>query len=99
MAKENSREFPGIQVADVFTGAITASHNLYLDPTAEVNAGKRLLIERLAAVLGWEDLATDTFPQSQFNIWNFPWEDYRNRPGSKDIVPNLTVPYVAMKEI
>ena len=99
VTKRDSRESPGIQVADLFTGAITASHNLYLDPAADVNGGKRILIDRLASILGWQDLASDTFPEETFNIWNFPWKEYRNCPGSRSIAPKMSVQYVASEEL
>ena len=70
----DSKLTPGIQVADMLTGAITAAHNLHEKPGLQIAPGKRLLIKRLAAVLGWTDLRFDTYPTSVFNIWHFPTE-------------------------
>jgi hypothetical protein len=76
VSKVISRDVPGVQVADLLTGAIAAAHRLHLDPTMQINAGKRLAISRLAAVLGWDDLCYDTLPNDRFNVWQFP-KEYR----------------------
>jgi len=47
-----SHDYPGIQVADMMTGAVAASHRLFLNPATSFNPGKRLAIARMASVLG-----------------------------------------------
>jgi hypothetical protein len=84
VTRVTSRDVPGVQVADLLTGAIAAAHRLYLDPKMALNAGKRLAIERLAALLGWDDLCYDTFPNTKFNIWHFPTE-YRADPRTRRV--------------
>ena len=93
VTKVRSKDVPGIQVADVLTGAITSAHCRHRDPSTRVNAAKSLAIKRLASMIGWDDLCYDTFPHAKFNIWHFPTE-YRACPESRDPVPTSTVPYV-----
>jgi Protein of unknown function (DUF3800) len=93
VSKVTSSEVPGVQVADLLTGAIAASHRLYLDPTMPINAGKRLAIERLAALLGWDDLCYDTRPNTKFNIWHFPTE-YRAYPKTRRVRAGSSPRYV-----
>jgi hypothetical protein len=81
VAKVESVDYPGVQVADMITGAVTSAHRLYLDPTMPLNHGKRLAIARMAGVLGWDHLHYDTLPDSSFNIWHFPVE-YRAKPAT-----------------
>lgn len=76
----DSRYFPGIQVADILTGAICASSQQYLKKGWKPNRGKRLLIEKFAAMLGWDALWYDTYPNHSFNIWHFPPENWRGKP-------------------
>lgn len=70
--KSDSKLVPGIQIADVLTGAINASHREYLDSSFRLLKGKRLLVDRLAQMLGWSALWYDTMPNAAFNIWHFP---------------------------
>jgi hypothetical protein len=72
--KVGSKQYLGVQAADLITGAITAAHNRRLDPSAHLNTAKRILIDRMARVLGWDDLCYDTMPDSLFNVWSFPTE-------------------------
>lgn len=88
-----------IQIADLFTGAINASHNLYLNPSANIHNGKALAIIKIAECLGWDSLHYDTFPNADINIWHFPEKEYRNVPSSLDIVPKSNVPYVSREDI
>ncbi|MEI9942150.1 MAG: DUF3800 domain-containing protein [Pseudomonadota bacterium] len=90
VTKVPSHQYPGVQVADLMTGAINAGHRLFLDPDAPLNPGKRLAISRMASLLGWDALHYDTFPHNKFNIWHFP-KTYRAVPASRQIrVPRLT---------
>lgn len=92
--KCNSKNEILIQVADLLTGAINSSHNLFLNKHAQINPGKRLVISKLAETIGWDALHYDTFPNASFNIWHFPWEEYRGIPATKPIIPNYDVGYV-----
>lgn len=84
VTKVNSSDVPGVQVADLLTGAVAASHRLYLKPDMELNAGKRLTIARLASLLGWDDLCYDTHPNTKFNVWHFP-KEFRANPRTRDV--------------
>jgi hypothetical protein len=99
VTKSDSKRFAGIQTADMFTGAINASHLLYLDTNCQISDGKRLLLVRLAAVLGWDALHYDTYPNHDFNIWHFPHEGYRAVPATLNVSPNLDVPYVSAEDL
>ena len=77
--KVSSSRYVGIQIADLLTGAINAAHSLRLNPKLPIHPGKRLAIERLSEILGWDDLCYDTMPSEKFNIWHFPIE-YRSFP-------------------
>lgn len=83
-----------IQVADLLTGAINASHNLFLNRDAQLNSGKRLAISKLAETIGWDALHYDTFPNASFNIWHFPMKEFRNNPATRKIVQNFNVSYL-----
>ena len=77
---------PGVQVADLLTGLVVAGHARKLDPRIRINNGKRIAIERVARVLGWDDICYDTFPNEKFNIWHFPIE-YRRTPKTMQLSP------------
>jgi hypothetical protein len=84
VCKVPSSQYVGIQIADLLTGAINAAHSLRLNPRLPIHPGKRLAIERLAEMLGWDDLCYDTMPSDKFNIWHFPIE-YRSFPKTKNL--------------
>ncbi len=86
VSKEDSKFFPGLQVVDMFTGAVTHSHAARLKAGCDTNDGKRILIERMAAAGGWDDLCYDTLPKSPTNIWHFPTE-WRGQPRTRAFVP------------
>jgi hypothetical protein len=94
---------PGIQAADMLTGAIVASHNVGLMSTRRLNGGKRLLIGRLAAILGWRDLYCDTRPNPKFNIWHFPDRDgsagWRAVPETREVAFRPNVPLVGRGDV
>jgi len=97
--KVSSREHPGVQIADILTGAIRASHLMNLDPSCPLNAGKRLTIQRMASLLGWDGLHYDTMPHSRFNIWHFP-KEYRAVPETRKIAPIAGPPrYVSLSDL
>lgn len=89
-----------IQVADLLTGAVNASHNLWLtEGKAEIHEGKIVAIQKVAACLGWQQLHHDTYPNADFNIWHFPKEEYRAKPSTEEVTPNLNVPYVTREHV
>lgn len=92
MEKVNSKHNVGIQIADLLTGAITASRSMYLNEDFKINAAKALFINKLSQILGWESLHFDTYPESKFNIWHFP-EECRNTPETKDEYQRNRVAY------
>jgi len=98
VSKVNSKKEPGIQVADLLTGAITSAHRARLDPTWRPHPGKELAIARMAEILGWPDLVCDTMPDSRFNIWHFPIE-YRRNPETRKVVHSNPVRYVGKDDI
>lgn len=93
--KVSSHESPGIQLADVLTGAINTAHLLVHQKLA-IHAGKRLALQRLSLQLGWDHLAYDTYPHPKFNVWHFPIEF---RGPSKDPAPSSVVPYVTAADL
>jgi len=97
--KSDSKLVPGIQIADVLTGAINASHREYLDSSFRLFKGKRLLVDRLAHMLGWNALYYDTMPNAIFNIWHFPWQEYRAKPATKPVRLARDVPYVERSDL
>ena len=64
--KSDSRLYPGIQAADVLTGAINAAHHLYIDPSCQLSPGKHLALQRLAGTV-WLVGLTLRVPQQ--NPW------------------------------
>lgn len=97
--KVDSKEYIEIQAVDILTGAINAGHNLYLNPSVQIHSGKILLLQRLATMVGWDVLQYDTYPNAEFNIWHFPMEEYRSVPDTKNIWPNLNIPYISHEEL
>ena len=97
--QSDSRRYTGIQAADVLTGAIKAAHHLFLVPDLRLSQGKKLLLDRLAATLGWDALHYDTWPNHEFNIWHFPQKEYRGKPRTVRLRPNYDVPYIIAEEI
>lgn len=93
-----SSQYVGIQIADLLTGAINAAHSLKLNPRLPIHPGKRLAIERLAEVLGWDDLCYDTMPSERLNIWHFPVE-YRCVPKTQTVEPAAEIPYVSAVDL
>lgn len=83
--KTDSKEHKAIQIIDLFTGAINASTNQYLDSKNKINEGKKTLIKKVAEKFGWDELHYDTFPNNHINIWHFPKETFRAIPATKNI--------------
>lgn len=69
IATKDSRETPGIQLADLLLGAVVTAWNN--EGSAAAKTRMRALVARH---LGWVDLRADTRPQEwKFNIWHF-WD-------------------------
>ena len=98
VTKASSKNLSGIQAADILTGAINAAHQRYLDPKTQLNDGKALAIERLAEMLGWDDLCYDTMPDLRMNIWHFPRE-YRRVPETLAYSFQESVPYISAGDL
>ena len=98
VTKVRSHDHPGIQVADLLTGAVATSHRLFLDSKAPVHPGKLMAIERMAALLGWDALHYDTYPHNKFNIWHFPGE-YRACPETRRIRASRMTPFVTPDDL
>jgi hypothetical protein len=98
VCKVDSHIFVGVQVADLLTGAIAAAHTRKLNPRIPLHSGKKLAIERLADMLGWDDLCYDTMPSDKFNIWHFPIE-YRALPRTRAVIPSVRVRYVTSVDL
>ncbi len=99
MKKGDSKILPGIQVADLLTGAVTAAHNKFLDPRFMLAPAKKLMIERLASQIGWDDLVYDSYPEDAFNIWNFPEKEYRARPRSRRVMAGGKPDYIRLEDL
>lgn len=94
---ENSKLHWGLQAVDIMTGAVNSGYHLYFNPKAQMQNAKKIAISRMAAILGWDQLAYDTMPNDMFNVWHFPIET-RAKPGTRPIIPNYSVPVLTRKE-
>lgn len=88
-----SSDTPGVQVADLLTGAIAAAHRIWMKPATQMNRGKMLALQRLAQMLAWPDVCCDTYPHPKFNIWHFP-EEFRAQPETRTPPTTVQVPLV-----
>jgi hypothetical protein len=71
----DSRQTSGVQLADLLVGAVLAARHGDI-----TSSPKKALVQRIAAHLGWPDLASDTMPSAQkFNIWRF-WDPTSGKP-------------------
>jgi hypothetical protein len=98
VTKNNSKMLPGLQVVDLFTGAITHAHAMGLDTKVLPNPSKLLLMERMAAGAGWRDLYCDTMPNSAVNIWHFP-EEWRAVPETREVLPTRSAAFVTAGDV
>ena len=99
VSKVDSRDYILLQSADLLTGALNTAHHKFLNPGWSFHAGKALCISRLAAILGWDALHYDTYPSSiNFNVWHFP-KEFRAKPKSRRVIPNLNVGFVTADEL
>ena len=99
VTKVDSKKLLELQAVDILTGAVNASHHLYINPKLQINAGKLLLIDRLSSILGLDALHYDTYPNAAFNIWHFPWREYRGVPKTTEIKPDLSIPYITIDDM
>ena len=88
-----------IQIADLLTGAINSSHNLYLNPDLAIHAGKLLAISKIAECLGWDSLHYDTYPNASINIWHFPEREYRAKPETRKVIASRYVEYITKEQL
>lgn len=98
VTKIDSKSSLCLQVADFITGAINHAHHRFLNSKLPMAVGKKLFIERLSVMLGWNDVIYDTYPNLDFNIWHFPIE-WRSVPATKNVNINLNVSYVLPSEL
>lgn len=96
--KNDSKLLPGLQVVDLFIGAVTHAHAMKLDPRCVPNPAKQLLMERMAEIAGWRDLYCDTMPDSVTNIWHFP-EEWRATPETRRVSPKRAVTFVSAADL
>lgn len=96
--KVDSKQNPGIQAVDIITGAVNSAHQRFVTPDLKMHNGKHVAIERLACLLGWDDLCYDTWPDPRINIWHFPIQ-YRAVPATKRYTVAGNVPYVAASDL
>jgi hypothetical protein len=96
--KIESHNCVGVQVADVLTGAINAAHARKLKPRIPLHLGKSLAIERLAEILGWDDLCYDTLPSDKINIWHFPIQ-YRAFPATLPVLWGREPRYISAVDL
>ena len=96
--KIESHDCVGVQVADILTGAITAAHARKLNPATPLHPGKKLAIERLAEMLGWDDLCYDTMPSDKINIWHFP-KEYRASPATRAVLRGREPRYITAVDL
>jgi hypothetical protein len=85
----DSRQHRILQVVDVLLGAITADVNSHHNKGEQMNPGKRELVNRLAALFGWDRLIYDTFPNDALNIWHFPIQ-FRGMLPTREITVQLS---------
>jgi hypothetical protein len=98
VTKNDSKLLAGLQVVDLFTGAITHARAMGLDTKILPNPSKLLLMERMAAGAGWRDLYCDTMPNSAVNIWHFP-EEWRAVPETREVLPTRSAAFVTAGDV
>ena len=99
ITKANSKGSLELHSADLLTGAVNAAHHIFLNPSAQIHSGKLFLLGKLSAIVGWDHLHYDTYPNSNFNIWHFPMEDYRAVPKTRKIGASLGINNVSYEEL
>jgi len=97
VSMENSKLHWGLQAADILTGAVNTGYLLYFSPEAQMQEAKKIVVAKMADILGWDKLEYDTMPNNMFNIWHFPIET-RAVPGTRKITPNYSVPILTRSE-
>jgi hypothetical protein len=95
VTKIASHDAPGVQLADVLTGAFNTAHMLRLQPLA-IHPGKLVALERMAALIGWPHLGHDTYPDPKLNVWHFPIES--RGPTRRPVVASA-VPYATRDDL
>lgn len=90
--EQDSKTCLGIQVVDYLIGAINTSHRYFRNPEININDGKLCAIRRMSRIIGWDDLAWDTWKNSKFNIWAFPIEYRAHKGPSKKLKIDIINP-------
>jgi hypothetical protein len=72
------------QMADAVIGAVTADTHRFLSRETVLREGKQEVVERIAAMIGWDGLHYDTYPNAEFNVWHFP-PQFRARPATRAV--------------
>jgi hypothetical protein len=87
----DSRKMVGIQIADLFLGAVLAARQ------GEVTAPAKLrVMQTIADYVRWPDLNADTLPgELKFNIWNFQNPKQPRREQTRPI--ELLIPHRAVR--
>jgi len=98
VTKIKSHDCPGVQIADMLTGAFNASHARLLNPRLPLHYGKKIAIERIAEMLGWDDLCYDTMPSDRVNVWHFPIQ-FRNFPATRPVLWGREPRYVTAVDL
>lgn len=98
VAMHDSKVHCGLQVVDILTGAVNSGYMKFLNPNLTLSRAKEAAFIKMAAMLGWDKLHYDTYPNKNFNIWHFPSEN-RGVPATKKIVPNFGISPVEENEI
>jgi len=75
VAMHDSKVHCGLQVVDILTGAVNSGYMKFLNPNLTLSRAKEAAFVKMAAMLGWDKLHYDTFPNKDFNIWHFPSEN------------------------
>ena len=97
VAMEDSKYHWGLQAVDIITGEVNSSYHLFFEPNAQMQLAKKIAIRKMAKVLGWDNLAYDTMPNENFNIWHFPIET-RRIPATKEVIPNYSVSNISRED-
>ena len=94
----DSKLHNGLQVVDILTGAVNSGYIKYLDDNLILSKAKEASFIKMAAMLGWDKLHYDTYPNKDFNIWHFP-EENKATPATRTIIPNYKIKAVQDSEI
>jgi len=98
VSMQDSKEHIGLQVVDILTGAVNSGYMKFLNQGLVLSKAKEAAFVKMAAMLGWDQLIYDTYPNRSFNIWHFP-SDNRSRPATMRIRPNFKISAVTAEDL